>query len=160
MEQNKTSLPLSMPPIPTPSSADMSTPLTLTQMQTPSGLFTPLVSPVMFSQTPGGPLNSTPFRLQEPPEFSFNEDGIITEHLPTEAEEVINEFLNNQSELPSEIIIPPKPSNGHPSSDNIANKRPMPPPVDMVSIVKLLNTYCSNFAFQLRVTFHRNQFTF
>ena len=107
MEQNKTSLPLSMPPIPTPSSADMSTPLTLTQMQTPSGLFTPLVSPVMISQTPGGPLNSTPFRLQEPPEFSFNEDGIITEHLPTEAEEVINEFLNNQSELPAEIIIPP-----------------------------------------------------
>ena len=152
MERNKTSLHLSMPPIPTLASADISTPLTLTQMQTPSGLFTPLVLPVMFRQTPGGPLNSTPFRLQDPPEFSFNEDVIITEHLPTEAEEVKNEYLNIQSELPAEIIIPPKPPNGHASSDNVAIKRPMPPPVDMVSMVKLLNRYCSNFAFQLWVT--------
>ena len=160
MEQNKTSLHLPMPPIPTPASADMSTPLTLTQMQTPSGLFTPLVSPVMFSQTSVGPLNSTPFRLQEPPEFSFNEDGIITEHLPTEAEEVIHEFLNIQSELSAEIIIPPKQSNGHASFDNVASKRPMPPPVDIVSVVKLLNIYCSNFAFGIWVTFPRNQCTF
>ena len=160
MEQNKTSLHLPMPPIPTPASADMPTPLTLTQMQTPSGLFTPVVSPVMFSQTPGEPLNSTPFRLQEPPGSSFNEDGIITEHLPTDAEEVINEFLNIQSELPAEIIILPKPSNGHAISDNVASKRPMPPPVDMVSIVKLLNKYCSNFAFELWVSFPRKQFTF
>ena len=137
MEQNKTSLHLPMPPMPTPASADMSTPLTLTQVQTPSGLFTPLVSPVMFSQTSGGPLNSTPFRLQEQPEFSFNEDGIITE-----------------------LIIPPKQSNGHASSDNVASKRPMPPPVDMVSVVKLLNRYCSNFAFGIWVTLPRNQCTF
>ena len=88
----------------------------------------------MFSQTPGGPLNSTPFRLQKPPEFSFNDDGIITEHLPTEAEEVKNEFLNIQSESTAEVIIPQKPSNGHASSDNVASKRPLPSPVDMVSI--------------------------
>ena len=148
MEQNKTLLHLSVPPIPTTSSADMSTPLTLTQMQTPSGLFTPLVSPVMFSQTPCGPLNSTPFRLQEPPDFSFNDDGIITEHLPTEAEEVINEFLNIQRESTAEIISPPKPSNRHASSDNVASKRPLPAPFCMVSILKLLNRYCVNFAFQ------------
>ena len=160
MEQNKTSLHLPMPPITTPASADMSTPLTLTRMQTPSGLFTPLVSPVMFSQTSGGPLNSTPFRLQEPPEFSFNEDGIITEHLPTEAEEVINEFLNFQSELPAEIIILPKHSNGYASSDNEASNCPMPPPVDIVSVVKFLKRYCSNFAFGLWVTIPRNQCTF
>ena len=146
-----------MPQKPTPSSADMSTPLILTQMQIPSGLFTPLAWPVMFRKTPGGPLNSTPFRLQEPPDFSFSDDGIITEHLPTEAEEVINEFLNIQSESTAEVIIPPKSSNA--SSDNVASKRPMPPAVDMVSILKLLNKYCLNFAFQLRVTFPGIQFT-
>ena len=115
-------------------------------MQTP-GLFTPLVSPVMFSQTPSGPLNSTPFRLEEPPEISFNDDGILTQHLPTEAEEAINEFLNIQSESTAEFISPPKPSNGHASSDNVASKRQLPPPFNMVSILKRLNRYCLNVAF-------------
>ena len=78
---------------------------------------------VMFSQTHGGPLNSIQFRLQKPPEFNFNDDGIITKCLPTESED---EFLNIESESPVEVIIRAEPSNGHASSGNVASKRVMP----------------------------------
>ena len=72
---------------------------------------------------------------------------MITEHLPTQAEEVIKEFLNLPSESFDDAIIPARRTNGRLISSNVAVKCPMIPPVVMVLFLKkqLMNKLCSFF---------------
>ena len=72
---------LSLPHFPTPSSRVMSTHLTLTQMQTRFGLFNDLIVPMVLSKLPYCSLNSTPFCLQDPTDFRFNDKRSLTTKL-------------------------------------------------------------------------------